>query len=558
MRVLPPSTPPELPNPASWHDLWLAGFFAIRDFTWDSHLASEARQRELQPLGIGSDRLEELDLAGAFQPIAFAHGGNPPDVSDLTPYEQHMTFREEQPPRAWEAYAWDAHGHPHTTSLYSPWQLLYLDDALERSAESLPLGLLAGPRDALTSWLERLRGLLADLQTSWAALHQRWQPLLKLLVRLQNRYLPEVTRRTRLLWDVDRKERIDPWAREVERFDATAVADELEINAEQILHSYWFLTERGIDLEPRDGMEILRRARPRAAQETWRGSARLAVDHLEAAQMLRLFLTDLTGEPPARPTAWRMDGRQPFRAFLFDRGPVPGLTREEVRDHLLDIDLQPHAVHVVGEGKSEKDYVLTLLSGLVGAARAETVRFSDLKGSGSAPHLGTIVRGLSLYVSRTLVIVDSEGEMEEYVQGLERSGDLPVDDILRFSANIEDDNFTPQELIDVLTRLAAEPPDDRPAVDLTISVAQLETAYAERRLTAQKPPGWAGVLLHLAEQNDPPARYSKPEFACALAERMLEDLEAAHDVAAREAVEAKYRLLKFVVARMLPPLMNGL
>ena len=45
-----------------------------------------------------------------------------------------MTFREEEPPREWPAYAWDAHGRPHTSALYSPWQLLYVDNVVDAPA----------------------------------------------------------------------------------------------------------------------------------------------------------------------------------------------------------------------------------------------------------------------------------------------------------------------------------------------------------------------------------------------------------------------------------------
>ena len=86
----------------------------------------------MPPLGIRQDWLEEFDEVGAFQPIAFVAGGEPPGVTDRTPYEPNMAFREEQPYAPWSAYEWEAWGHPQITALYAPWQVLYIDDVLER------------------------------------------------------------------------------------------------------------------------------------------------------------------------------------------------------------------------------------------------------------------------------------------------------------------------------------------------------------------------------------------------------------------------------------------
>lgn len=555
MRVLPPPVPPELPIAVSWRDLWRSGAFAQLDLTWATNFATRAGERELH-VGAGPGPFEELDLAGAFQPIAFAAGGNPPNLVDMTPYEENMTFREEQGAQPWSTYAWEQHGHSQTTALYSPWQFLYLDHVIERSGERLSLAQLLGAADELASMIDRLRWLLEKLQASWASLHENWQPLMKLLVALQNRYLPAVTGSSTFLLDAEQGIRVEPWERELETFDPQATAQRLSVSVEQVQGAYWFLVERGIKREPRDEMEWLRRARPRAARQRWRGPARLAQDHFDAAQMLRLFLRDLTGEPPPRPTALPMDGRQRFREALYDRGPVPYLTRDDLIHELIATELYPHAVHVVGEGKSEYEFVTTLVSGMLGDEAADEVGFSDLGGSGSASRLPTMVDGFTTYAQRTVVIVDSEGQMAEYTTGLERSGNLPSEDVLRFAANIEDCNFTAQEQIDVLTDLAANPEGDLLPVELRITERDLEDEYAKRAAKADESPGRAGVLLDLA--TDPnyggPVQPGKPEFARALARRMLDELDAASGEEEREALLDRRPLLRFTMDRIVPPL----
>jgi hypothetical protein len=66
----------------------------------------------------------------------------------------------------------------------------------------------------------------------------------------------------------------------------------------------------------------LRRPRRRSAYKNWRGPVRRAHDHYQAAGVLRLLLTELTGEPPGRSPGEQLDGRQPFRGSLYDQGPV--------------------------------------------------------------------------------------------------------------------------------------------------------------------------------------------------------------------------------------------
>lgn len=556
MRALPPQLPPSLTVSTSWRELWRAGGFVQNDLVSQSGFGSIVKER-LPPFGVRQDWLEEFDEQGAFQPIAFVAGGEPPGVTDLTPYEPNMAFREEQPHAPWSDYAWEAWGHPQITALYSPWQVLPIDDVLERCNELLPLNVLTTPPQELSARIEPLRDHIVRLHASWAALNEAWTPLMKLLVRVQNRYLPEVTGRSTLLRDVQQGIEVEPWQRELESFDAAAVARGLGVEHDQLLRAYWFMVERGIDREPRDSIEWLRRAQPRSAHKEWRGAARRAHDHYQAAQTLRLFLADLTGSPPPRPDAWPLDGRQRFRGALYDHGPVPTLTREELKDELIATGLYPHAVHVVGEGKSEKEFVMTIVSGVIGSKAAAEVGFADLGGSGSASRLPTMVGGFTTYAHRTVVIVDSEGKMAEYVKGLERSGDLPPQDILRFERNLEDSNFTPEEQIEVLAARAANPQEPWPAVVLQISAKQLEGEYERRRRKAREDPGRAGVLLELAE--DPayggPVRVSKPEFACALAERMLEELDAAQGEA-RERLYASRPLLRFTLERIAQPLID--
>jgi hypothetical protein len=100
--------------------------------------------------------------------------------------------------------------------------------------------------------------------------------------------------------------------------------------------------------------------------------------------------------------------------------------------------------------------------------------------------------------------------------------------------NLEESNVQPGELLDVLIKYAANPPGGRPAVTLSLTLPGLEAAHHEqlrKHRRASERTGLAGTLLKLAE--DPayggPVRISKPDFATALAERILDELQAVDD-----------------------------
>ena len=149
-----------------------------------------------------------------------------------------------------------------------------------------------------------------------------------------------------------------------------------------------------------------------------------------------------------------------------------------------------------------------------------------------------MVKGFTTYAQRTVVIVDSEGKMAQYVKGPVRSGQLPEDDILNFAENLEDSNFSLAEMITVLTNLAASPADGRPPVTLTLPLDDVLAAHEARSRKAGEPPGRAGNLLKLPRVRNTEDLYRiQPDFVRALADQMLADLdEAQGDKQATEAV----------------------
>ena len=108
---------------------------------------------------------------------------------------------------------------------------------------------------------------------------------------------------------------------------------------------------------------------------------------------------------------------------------------------------------------------------------------------------------LRRYASAAFIVVDNEGRMAEHIATIPEAT-LPTENVLLASGSLEEDNFDAQELIDAACHLAANPPEGRTAVALTLTAEMLLASHAEQRrsdmdevLTDRQPrnegSGWA-------------------------------------------------------------------
>jgi hypothetical protein len=289
----------------SWREIYARGGFRGRQLVYGSSFSSAATEREAR-LGVGQGPLEELDMAGALQPIAFANTASIGYLWDPSLDLERLTFREDVGALEWSEHAWDADGHPHTSPHYSHWQLLYVDDVISGQVARVGLEVLLVPPEEQAGRLQVLQRIAQTREEWWRDLDSAWRPLMKLLVLLQSRFLPLVTNSSPVLY----REREEVWVYDATRegWDSRLLADEMGLEVDALHNAYWFLVERGIDRDPRDGLLRMRRSVPRSRLRTWRGQVVRAQDNFDAAELLRQFAIDLAGEPPPRTPRWPMEG----------------------------------------------------------------------------------------------------------------------------------------------------------------------------------------------------------------------------------------------------------
>lgn len=532
----------------TWRALYRAGAFAQRDLIVSSSFSSLLKDRGIS-VGIGDEPLAYLHEMGALRPIAFSRGQYWAGMEIPAEPEEQVVFSDEDPSSNWEDYTYEVWEHPQVTALYSPWQQLAGGDVADGGRFTLPLSAVAADEQRGARALDQVREMARAQQTRWQELDAAWRPLLLVLVRLQNRYLPDLTLRTTLLFDPDTGHRVDPYPAEVQSFEPASVFEhEFREDREGLLAAYEFLVERGLRHDPDDGLTMLRRARPRAFHIRWRGEARRAQDHFDAADVIRRFLADLDGRQPPQPGLIPMDGRQIEREALYRRGPASHWTGAEVVSALQQAELYPHGVHVIHEGRTDRIVVETLIASVLGSGVLDEVGFTRLGGAGGADELTDLVGSLSGYTRRVVVILDREAKAYEHVQALLGSGGLSAEDALLFSNSLEEANATDDELADLAVSLAADA-----GVAMSLTGTQLREFHESRvtraRARRREVPGLATSLQQLvAKTTAGKWHLRKPALDERLALLIAEEM---NDL----PIEDWWRPLPvFVVDRIVPPL----
>jgi len=539
--------PPVIGHVLTWRSLYRSGAFAQRELIESGMFNNRAKERGTD-LGIGDGSLIYLHEVGALRPVAFAgaplwSGMRIPPESD-----EQMIFSDENP-GVWSDYEYELDGYPRVSALYTPWQQLPAIDAVDAAGFTLPLWVVAGDADAGARALEQMRGWATMQNERWRGLDDAWRPLLIALVRLQNRYLPDLTRRSTLLFDTETRQRVDPFTRELETFDAKQVFErDFCADRDGLLAAYHFLVDRGLSRDPQDGLTMLRRARPRAFHIRWSGEPRRAQDHFDAADIIRRFLVDVDGRQPPQADAIPMDGRQNERAALYERGPGAPWTGADVVGALQEADLYPHGVHVVHEGDSEQIMTEILIASIMGSGILEEVRFTDLGGAGNAGVVGDLVGSLDGYARRVTVIIDAEVKARTHVEAAIASGGIAEQDVLLFDTSLEEANATDEELVTLAATLAAENGEE-----LALTAAALREFHDKRVRRARGRnadiPGLASSLQQVVSRATAGRWHlRKPDLIEQLAVLIAEEMHSL------PRAEWSRPVAVFVADRLIPPL----
>jgi len=504
-----------------------------------SKLRSEARDRGVQWSPASTlKELERFDREGAFSPILFeavdADGGD------------RIVFRDEGDYAPWSEYAVREWGRVVPRPYYSPWQLLYFNDAVELPKISVPIEWLLDDQRRATLRPDQ-RTLLGQQLEDWRQLDREWRDVLLVLLRSQSRYGPWVKgpllkSTVTLVRHPQSGEYVDP--RELAPpFDAHKVLDELGLTKETLKAMHERLARHGMMVDGEDPLRywhMLVRMAPARQRAKLRGRARRAQDAYDAAEMLRRFYSDLTGKLLLNPDDLFDLSDKSWKKRLFGRWPTLSYSRADLAVELRLRDLHPHQVHIVVEGETEEIVCRRVLQEIAGMPLNDMgVSIQRLFGVGNIRR--EMLRAMKTFPRFLVFVADREGDMAREVEGLKREGVLTDEATYLWETSFEEANFSEEELVAMIAAIGA----DRGAT-LTLDAQTLHAFYnAHRGKVGKDAKGLATFALDLARREEyGSVLASKPQLAERMADLILDDL-LRRDA---EVVSADRRIVEMLVS----------
>jgi hypothetical protein len=481
-----------------------------------SKLSREARERGIR-ISLSGEELERFDRAGAFRPVLF-------EIVDADGNDA-VVFRDEVDFVPWREYAVDdgvtVKSRPH----YSPWQLLYLNDAIELQKAQVAVEWLLDDerRKEITDFY---RDFYTAQLNVWRNLESDWREIVRVLVRLSSYYGPSIKgslmkSTVTLVWDPQRGEHVDPRALEPP-FDAEAILGELGIGSDRIKEMHERLAFHGYRDDPLERWHMLFRMAPARERAKLRGSARRAQDAYDAAEMLRNFYYDLTGELLLNADEIYDVSDKSWRRRLFGRWPLRFFTRADLAAELRRHDLHPHQVHIVVEGDTEEIVCRRILEAATARPLNEFgVSMHRLHGVDSAQLQREMLRALKQFPQYVVLIADREGTIGQEVEKLQAEGVISAESTLLWSTSFEEANFSDDEIIAMIASAGAES-----GATLTLDGESLRRLYDDHReRTGKGARGLATFALSKAEQPGyGSVRVSKTQLAKRMADHLLDDM----------------------------------
>jgi hypothetical protein len=495
-----------------------------------SKLSSEARDRSMN-CSFGStfvELLEQLDEAGAFCPILFE------TVDDNC--DSMVVFRDEVEFVPWSTYAVDDDVATAPRPRYSPWQLLYLNEAVEQKSAKVPIDWFLDedreePHESYKTWF--------TMQFEhWHQLDALWRDRLLVIFRLQSRYGPAVKgtltkSSVSLVHHPETFEFVDP--RELEPpFEPAKVLEELGLTVDELKSMHESLAIQGQRDDPLRYWHMLVQMAPHEQRKKLRGTARRAQDAYDAASLLYRFAYDLTDEMLLKPDEVFDVSDKSWKRELFGRWPLHHYTRADLAVELRLRGLHPHVVHLAVEGETERVVCQRILETVSERKLNEMgVTMHRLQGVDAATLHREMLSAMKHFPRWIVLVADREGTIADEVDVWKAEGIISDESTFLQDPSFEEANLTDDELVTIIAALGAER-----GATLTLDTATLRYRYNGycSRVPKKKRKGLAGYALDLARSPEHGSvNVSKSTVAECLADLILDDLrERGFDAVAQD------------------------
>lgn len=368
-------------------------------------------------------------------------------------------------------------------------------------------------------------------------MHANWLPTIKILLRLQARYWPYVRGQSKVLYTQGPKQEgdrptLDALHLEYRHATAQDALEQLAVTTDDLIALAEWLAwrvEGGVDPQPR--LRSLTRLLPRRHAERARGRSLQALDLYDAFDLVRRFHNEVTGElmPDADQRNLVGEAARP-RPLRKDRDALVQALRTQ--------GLTAHKLHIIVEGETE----IRLVTGLFEAFSRQTldaagIAMTDLEGD-KLEESRRFIQGLGLYSRDIVLLLDDENDAKRVVQQMADAGTVRLEYVHLASPSLEEENFSPEELVALANRLAAAH-----GVQLGFTGADLAKKHSEHNERSNGPPlGMASMLVRMARNPTcgPVVLIRKPDLVEPMLELLFAEIEAApgrhQEIAARRPI----------------------
>ena len=308
------------------------------------------------------------------------------------------------------------------------------------------------------------------------------------------------------------------WTRWDNSSQSTDLLAEHSISIEQLIGWRDRILFDAFNYDPAPGLYLLLRSMPFEQRNKFKGRLRLAYDLYEIAEVIRLFLEQVSDQPVAK--EWDPNGHPdtPWVENIYGSQPkfgAPGFLRPVVRHYGLDPAFR---VRWLVEGETEEAFILQYTRRL-GANIREFVTIRNFRGDGAfQKHLAAIdsdleaAREEQCFVTLTF---DESKRARSRMEELRKSGLVNFRFVLN-APDFELDNFTVEQLIAVAVSWASHL--QRPIKLCRATLArEVESRISKKKEDFRKALNW--VLW----SNGEPFQLSKgPEWGTRLADHLSE------------------------------------
>jgi len=343
---------------------------------------------------------------------------------------------------------------------YHPYQVFRLRSVLQSTTHAIRLS--PDPSEAI---LERVKDLFQheavsraeNLRLNHAASFRE----LAVLIAIEDLYLPLVRENLRDYDFGNQRMRWDDWQRKVSR---ESILEATGYSISELIELRKGIAIRGTLLDPNRDFYMLFRNMPFRQREKLRGEARVAWEYYETAEILGLFLHDLTGE--SQPQVDDLWGGGEFKERLYGipaqeidyrtGNVLPALTRR------LGIDVRPRVLWLA-EGKTEVAFIEGYCQALGIDMQSQGVECDHISGINHAKDPILISRLKQAIKSGTAIVVTIDDEvgaddierllrqlsgsnMRRYLADLDT--EAAVFGVYVWPSNFENENFTTEQLFD--------------------------------------------------------------------------------------------------------------